>query len=205
MSVIDYYFSVSSPWVYLGHARLMEISRRHGIEINHVPMPVPQIFAATGGLPLPKRAPARQRYRFVELQRWRERLQVPLNLRPRFSPFDPALADRTVLAIVDAGNEPDRFLNVALAGVWVKDLDLADEATLGRVLREAGHDPVRTIQAAKSARIGDIYEANARRALEAGVFGAPSYIRDGEVFWGQDRLDLLEDAVSAGRKPFTPT
>ena len=79
--VVDYYFSLVSPWSYLGHDRFMALTRQHGVEVQYVPVFLGPVFAETGGLPLPKRAPHRQRYRFLELQRWREKLGVPLNLR----------------------------------------------------------------------------------------------------------------------------
>ena len=70
---LDYYFSLLSPWAYIGHASLMDIVGRHGLTVNYKPVALVQVFADTGGLPLPKRHPARQRYRMFELQRWREK------------------------------------------------------------------------------------------------------------------------------------
>lgn len=203
--VVDYYFSLLSPWSYLGHDRFTALIREQGADIQYLPFNPAPVFAETGGLPLPKRAPHRQRYRFLELQRWREKLGVPLNLRPKFWPFDATLADRIVLAILDEGGDPDGYIRRAFAGVWVKDQDLGDEAVLARLLRESNHDPLRTIKGARSERIGKAYEANGPRAIAADVFGAPSYVLNGEVFWGQDRLDLLADALASGRKPYRPS
>jgi 2-hydroxychromene-2-carboxylate isomerase len=202
---IDYFFTLASPWAYLGHGVFMDIVKRHSLDVDYRPALFANVFAETGGLPLLKRPPVRQRYRYVELQRWREMRGIALNLRPKGVPFDASLADRVVLAIVDAGNDPERYLRVAHQGVWEKELNLADEAMLGRVLREAGADPARTILAAKSEKIQARYDQNVRDAIAADVFGAPSYVLDGEVFWGQDRLELLDQALKSGRAPYRPT
>ena len=79
---VEYFLTMASPWAYLGHAAFMEIARRHRLDVRYRPMPVRRVFDATGGLPLPQRHPARQRYRLVELQRWRERRGLALNPQP---------------------------------------------------------------------------------------------------------------------------
>jgi 2-hydroxychromene-2-carboxylate isomerase len=202
--VIDYYFTLASPWSYLGHARFIDIAHRHGAEVNFLPVRFGPVFAETGGLPLPKRAPARQRYRFVEMQRWREKLGLPLNLRPKFWPFAAEQADRVVIALVEEGRDPEGYVRRAFAGVWANEQNLGDEAVLGRILRESGHDPIRTLKEARSDRVAQRYADTITRTIAADVFGAPSYVLDGEVFWGQDRLGLLDDALAGGRKPYTP-
>lgn len=100
---ITYYFSLHSPWTYLGNAVFHDIARRHGCTIDYRPMPLRSVFDETGGLPLPKRHPVRQRYRLLDLQRWRERRGVRLVLQPRHFPFDPSQADRMTIAILAAG------------------------------------------------------------------------------------------------------
>jgi 2-hydroxychromene-2-carboxylate isomerase len=83
--------------------------------------------------------------------------------------------------------------------------NLADPAVLARLLREAGFQPEALLASAASDDTRAVYERNRLEAIAAGVFGSPSYILDGEVFWGQDRLDLLEDALASARAPFSPT
>ncbi len=198
---IDYFLSLSSPWAYLGHAALMDIARRHDLAVSVRPMPVRQVFDATGGLPLPKRHPARQRYRLVELQRWRARRGLPLNPSPRHSPFDAALLDRTVIAIVSGGGDPDAFMRRAFAGIWAEDRDLADALTLAELLEETGHDSTTLLDAAGGEAAARLYEANRDAAIALDAFGVPAYVLDGEVFWGQDRLELLDEALASGRGP----
>jgi 2-hydroxychromene-2-carboxylate isomerase len=201
---VDYYFSVASPWVYLGYGPFLEIATRHGLTVAYKPVALGQVFDQTGGLPLPKRHPARQRYRLVELQRWRERRGMPLNLQPKHFPLDPTLVDRTVIAVIETGQSPEAFLRLAHAAVWERDRDMADADTIAAVLREAGLDPAPLIASARSPEIAAVHGRNLEAALAAGVFGAPSYVVEGEIFWGQDRLDLLDAMLTSGRGPYRP-
>ncbi|MBX6424988.1 MAG: 2-hydroxychromene-2-carboxylate isomerase [Variibacter sp.] len=197
---IDYFYSLASPWAYIGHAPFMDMVRRHGLAVRHKPVPLGKVFAETGGLPLSKRAPARQRYRILELQRWREKRGLKFHLRPKNWPFDATLADCFVIAMLQAGHDPDRFLRRAFAAVWEDEMSLADEASLLKVAAAAGvPDAARLLDAAKGDEARATYEANYRDALAVDAFGSPVYVRDGEPFWGQDRLDLLEEAVKSGR------
>lgn len=201
---IDYYFSLHSPWTYLGHATFLDIAGRHGCTIVYRPVPLRAVFDETGGLPLPKRHPVRQRYRLMDLQRWRERRGVPLVLQPKHFPFDPALADRFLIAIVQAGGDPGRFMGEIMAGVWARDDDMTQPDAVAAVAQATGFDAHALAKVAESDAVRQRYEATITAAIEAGVFGAPSYVLDGEVFWGQDRLELLDSALTSGRAPYRP-
>jgi carboxymethylenebutenolidase len=152
-----------------------------------------QIFAASGGLPLGKRAPQRQAYRLVELARFRDHLGLPLNLQPRFFPVAVDDAARLLIAAqLAAGSEVALKLSAAVfAAVWAQERNIADAGTLAELLAEQGL-PADWLDDAHSAQVQELYEAHTRQAIATGVFGAPSYVVDGEIFWGQDRLDLLE-------------
>jgi len=199
---IDYFFSLASPWSFLGHASFMEVAARHGAKVVHVPVNLGPVFAETGGLPLAKRAPARQRYRLVELQRWRVKRGVDFHLNPAFWPFDPTTADRAVIAALGHG-AVDTLLPRLYSAVWQRQENLGDPAELARIIDETGLPGAEIVAQAQGAETAAIYEANRARALAADMFGAPSYVLDGEVFWGQDRIDLLDDALASGRAPFT--
>ena len=161
-----------------------------------------EVFKATGGLPLAQRPPARQRYRMLELQRWRELRAIPLKLKPKHWPFDPKLADRCVVAITQAGGDPSGFMRAVWEASWIREEDCAKEAKLAELLSRTGHDAKDVIAAAKSEEIGKIYAARDPEAIAAGVFGSPCYVLGGEVFWGQDRLDLLDRALATKREPY---
>ena len=199
---VAYYFSLLSPWSYLGHAAFMRVVRAHDVKVVWKPIHLLALFPESGGLPLAKRHPSRRAYRDIELQRWRVERGLPLNLRPAFWPVDVGLADRIVIALAESGADPDSFVTRAFAGLWAEEDNLADEATLGRLLGDAGQDAATALARARSDETAELYAANTREALEAGVFGAPTYILDGEPFWGQDRIALLDGALAGGRAPF---
>ncbi len=194
---IDFYLSLRSPWAYLGSVRLEEIAARHGAEIAVKPVDYGTIFPQTGGLPLPKRAPARQAYRLVELRRWRRRLGLPLNLEPKGFAVDEAPAARLVIAAGESGGDPLRLAHAILRAVWTEERSIDDPATLKAIAEESGHDGAALLALAEQQETTAAYEALTREALSRGVFGAPTYIYEGEPFWGQDRLDFLDEALKA--------
>ncbi|MGL4973850.1 MAG: 2-hydroxychromene-2-carboxylate isomerase [Bosea sp. (in: a-proteobacteria)] len=201
---IDYFFTIASPWAYLGHKLLMETVAQHDVTLRWRPMPIAHVFAETGSLPLAKRPPARQRYRFVEMQRWRDKRGLPLVLKPARVPFVVDTVNRCIIALVELKRDPDAFVRLAFAGVWAEEADLADVAVIGQMLAAAGHDAAAVLALSQSPEIEAIYSANGEAAVAADVFGAPGYVLDGEVFWGQDRLELLADALASGRGPYSP-
>jgi 2-hydroxychromene-2-carboxylate isomerase len=201
---IDYFFTVMSPWTYLGHDALKAIATRHGATIIYRPVSLGDVFDATGSLPLAKRPPARQRYRWVEMQRWRDKRGLPLTFKPAHWPVAVDPVNRAIVAIAAAGGDPHAFTGRALAGVWAEDRNLGDPAVIAAMLAACGHDPAAILAAAESPAVEALYQENKAAAIAADVFGAPAYVRDGEVFWGQDRLDLLDDALASGRPAYRP-
>ncbi|MGB8398727.1 2-hydroxychromene-2-carboxylate isomerase [Bradyrhizobium sp.] len=200
---VDYYFSFQSPWAYIGHNSFRELVTTYDLTVNHKPVVLVDLFAETGGLPLVKRHPVRQRYRMVELQRWRDRRGLKFHLQPANWPFNARLADGVVIAAVEAGLDPDQYLRRGFAGVWEGQLNLADPATVTRLADESGLPGQRLVERSGSEAIGAAYEQNRQDALAADVFGSPAYVLDGEVFWGQDRLELLADALKSGRAAYS--
>jgi 2-hydroxychromene-2-carboxylate isomerase len=199
---IDYYFSLASPWSYLGHAEFIRIASENGAGVNYKPVALGKVFPETGGLPLAKRHPARQAYRLVELQRWREKRKIGLKLAPKFWPFDQTLADQLIIALAASGAAVESFLPYAFAAVFDHERNLADETVLSALLGEAKLDAAALLARAKSEATKNEYTRFGEEAIAAGVFGAPSYVLDGEIFWGQDRLSLLEEALKSGRAPY---
>ncbi len=198
---ILYFFSTLSPWAYIGHAEFKRIAARHGVSVDYRPVALSRVFPETGGLPLAKRHPARQHYRMLELQRWRDKRGLAFQLRPQHWPFDPSLADKAIVALAQEGmTEP--FTQRLFAAVFEQQRDLGQEATLAQILDESGLD-AHWLERAKSAEIEALYQRNLAQALAGDVFGSPSYVLDGELFWGQDRLELLDDALTSGRGPYS--
>jgi 2-hydroxychromene-2-carboxylate isomerase len=199
---IDYYFSMHSPWAFIGHAPFMDIVRRHDVKVTYKPISLSDVFAETGGLPVAKRHPARLRYRILELQRWREKRGLKFNLHPKYWPFNAEIADRFIVAVAAAGFDPHPFLRHAFAALWEGEHDLANDATLIALADGAKLPSQELLASAKSQDSEARYEQNARDAIAVEVIGSPSYVLNGEVFWGQDQLDLLADALRSGRMPY---
>ncbi|MFG1348448.1 2-hydroxychromene-2-carboxylate isomerase [Xanthobacter autotrophicus] len=202
---IDYFFSCVSPWSFLGHAPVMAVAQRHKATVAFHPVELGPVFAQTGGLPLAKRAPERQRYRLVELQRWRAKRGVELHLAPAFWPFDGALADQTIIAALQAGLPVDALIARICSGVWQRQENLALPEVIAALADSVGLPGASLVAAAEGEAAKAAYLDNRAKAMAADVFGAPSYVLDGEVFWGQDRIELLDDALASGRPPFRPT
>jgi 2-hydroxychromene-2-carboxylate isomerase len=199
---IDYYFSLPSPWAYIGHKLFREVAGRYDLKVNHKPVVLADLFSETGGLPLSRRHPVRQRYRMLELQRWRDKRGLKFHLQPANWPFDGRLADGLVIAAIEAGHDPDPFLRRGFSAIWEDQRNLADPATLIELADDSGLPGKQLLDRSASDEIGKLYEQNRQDALAADVFGSPAYVLDGEVFWGQDRIELLEDALKSGRAPY---
>ena len=193
--VIDYYFSPVSPWTYMGHARMHAIAKRHGATINVKPADLGAIFSMSGGLPLPKRAPQRQAYRMFELKRWRDYLQIPLTLQPKFFPADSTNATLMIYAAKPEGSERQMQLAGALLkACWAEERNIADLEALRAIAREQGFDADKLLGALESQK--PTYEAVTKEAIDRHVFGAPTFVYRDEPFWGQDRLEFLELALA---------
>jgi len=194
---VDYYLSLNSPWTFLGSALFAEIAVRNNVAVNVKPAKFGPIFEQTGGLPLPKRSPQRRAYRLMELKRWREVRAIPLNVEPTYFPCDDTVAVRLVIAARLQGKDAHRLSLELGRAVWEREETLADPATLSAAAARAGLDAAALRAAGPSdAELDALHEQYTREALAAGVFGAPSFVLpSGEIFWGQDRLDLLERAL----------
>ena len=195
---VDYYFAPQSPWMYLGHERFAELLQRTGAQVRVLPVDLGQVFPVSGGLPLPQRAPQRQAYRLLELRRFSEALGIPLNPQPRCFPVagDPAGWLITAVAQQDGDAAAMRLTGAVGRAVWAQERDIADATVLAELLDECGLDPQRLAQSQQDG-VKALFAAHTAQAIDAGVFGAPSYVIDGEIFWGQDRLDFVERRLMA--------
>ena len=195
---IEYYFFMISPFAYLGSRELERIARQHGAEIDVKPIEVKTTFAETGGVPPAKRPKPRQDYRFVELARWSRERALPLHQQPAHFPVPDGVAAGAVLAAKQDGGDPLKLAHALLSACWSEERDISDPETVRQVATESGHDGAAILERAQSEAMQQAFAATTREALERGVFGSPWYIVDGEPFWGQDRLDLLERKLAAG-------
>ncbi|WP_454711297.1 DsbA family protein [Cupriavidus nantongensis] len=197
--LVDYYLTPQSPYVYMGHARFSAIAARHDVQVNLKPCDLGKVFSVSGGVPLAQRPPQRQAYRLVELKRWSEFLNLPLNVEPAFFPVSGDAASKLIIATQLAhGTARAMALTGAIgAAVWAQQRNIADAATLAQIADETGLDGAGLLKAGEAQSVQAAYAQNTQDAISAGVFGAPWYVYDGEPFWGQDRLDFLERALAA--------
>ena len=193
MKKILYFYSVASPWSYLGIKRLKEISKKYSAQIIEKPIDlVGKVFVATGGIPVPQRHISRQNYRLLELKRWGEFLNIKINQKPKFfPPKDPHLPALFCLASIDMGINMD-FSSKVLEHLWVKENDISNIDTLKLIADDLKISFEELSKLATSDKIKKIYEANTQEAINMNIFGVPSYVYNNEIFWGQDRLELLE-------------
>ena len=190
---VDYYFAPQSPWTYLGHERFVAMAEKAGASIRVMPVDLGRVFPISGGLPLPKRAPQRQVYRLVELGRFSKYLQLPMNISPKYFPVSGDDAAKLIIA-VDIHDGTVQAMRVASAiqkACWAEERDIAAEQTLSEILAFLGLSAQR-IEQSRTPAVQERYDLDTQRAIDMGVFGAPTYVLDGEMFWGQDRLDFVE-------------
>lgn len=199
-TAIDYYFAPQSPWTYLGHQRLADMAQAAGIAIRVRPIDLGRVFPVSGGVQLKDRPKQRQAYRLVELARFRDHLKLPLNLEPQYFPVVPTLASKLIIAVQLAQGDEAAFklAGALMAAVWVQERDIANAETLAQILTECGL-PSEFLSQGESADVQALYDEYTDTAIELGVFGAPTYVLNGELFWGQDRLMFLEQAINSLR------
>jgi len=190
---IDYLFAPQSPWAYLGHARFVQIAAAASARVRVMPIDLGRVFPVSGGLPLAKRPAQRQAYRLVELERFSRFLQLPLNLHPKYFPVASDDAARLIIAAEQAdGVTPAlRLAGAVFAAVWAQERDIADAGVLAALLAECELAPG-LLEQSRTPGVQAHYDAYTQHAIQCQVFGSPTYVVDGEMFWGQDRLDFVE-------------
>jgi 2-hydroxychromene-2-carboxylate isomerase len=195
---IDYYLSLVSPWSYLGHERLVKIAKQNDATITIWPVDLSVIFPSTGGIPLPKRSEQRKAYRMQELRRWRDHAQVDLNLEPKHFPVSDKLAATMVVNLrMQDAHKAIHLAGACLRACWLEERDISDSDTLLAIAAENNLNGSALLT--DSARAIEKRTQDSVKAAELGVFGAPSYNFDEQLFWGQDRLDFLEKELQRAR------
>jgi 2-hydroxychromene-2-carboxylate isomerase len=189
---ITYFHSLSSPWAYLGGPRFHEIVRRHGAKVISRPTTIVQ---ENGGIPLRTRPDARRAYHEVELDRWRSFLGMPLTLRPRFYPTDPQFSARMVVAADLLGHDVLELSHALRRAIWAEEQDVTDPAVRIAVADRLGLDGARLQAMEEEPEVRAAWEKSHEKAIEQGVFGTPTYVHRGVLYWGQDRLDFLDRAL----------
>lgn len=192
--VLYYYHSLSSPWAYLGGPKLHALVAKYDL---HVELRPTTILPENGGVPLRSRPDARQRYHEVELDRWRRRLGMPLVLRPKYYPTDSTLPARMVVAATRLGCDALPLSHALLHALWAEERDVKDPAVRVAVANSVGLDGERLLAMQDTPDNHAAWEASHREAIDRGCFGTPTYVYRDVLYWGQDRLDFLDEALTA--------
>lgn len=204
MTEIEYFYSAHSSFAYLGSARLMEIAGAANSRIIHRPIDLSRVVEATGPGWSGDRTPSRRAYFFGrDKAHWSEFRAVPImDRRPTHHDNDMTLANGMLIAGLRQDVLIDRLAHGMLEAHWRDDADLANRETLAGLGAQADLDPEPLLDAALSPETLAVYEANTEEAIRRPVFGSPTYFVDGDMFYGQDRLELVERALE---KPFAGT
>ena len=193
---IDYYLSTLSPYAYLAGNRLEQIAAKHGASVTYKPLDVLQLFARTGGQAPKDRHPARMAYRAQELPRQAKKTGLPFNFRPAHWPTNAAPSSYAIIAAQNAGGgDLGGLVQAILRACWAEDRDIAEDDVIKACLEQSGFDPKLADSGLLSG--AETYAANLDQAVAANVFGVPFYVVDsGQSFWGQDRLDDLDQHLA---------
>ena len=194
---IEYFAAPQSPWTYLGHERFVALANKYRAEILLKPVDAAKVFAATGGVPVAQRPPARQAYRLAELTRWSQHLGMPLNLHPQCFPVSGEPGGKLIIAALhSAGTDKALALLGALGrACWANEKNIADSDTLVTIANSIGLDGAALLSLSGSDAVAADFARNTEAAIAADVFGVPWYRIDGEGYWGQDRLEFIERSL----------
>ena len=202
MKTIEYFYSTRSIYAYFGAERIVELARRFGRCLVHHPIDLSKVVPAAGSLPFDRRSAAHKAYQFGrEIERWSEYLGIPALVDPLHHWGGRELSSGVVLAAQRAGADVDRLHWEILRALWHFDRDLDSEQVLGELVASAGANPESVLQSARSPAVQEEFAACTERAIALGVPGSPTYLVDGEMFYGQDRLMMVERALV---RPFAP-
>lgn len=193
---VVHYFSPMSGYAYLGFGALGALADRRRASIEHKPVDIMKVFAAVDAIASARQSPARLAHRRADMARWARRRGLQANLQPRFWPVDATLASCAIIAAQENGFGATALTASILSAVWARDLDIARPDVIGALARENGLDGGEILDLAQSPAIFARYLANTQEAIAAGVIGSPTYRVGDELYFGQDRLDFVEEALA---------
>lgn len=195
MKTFEFWFDFGSPAAYLAFTQIPRIEAETGAKAIYRPMLLGGVFQATGNQS-PAAIPAKGKYIFDDFNRFAKRYDVPFSNNPHF-PINTLLLMRGAAGLQQQQSE--RFLAYCTAvfdAIWVNALNMNDPATVGGALLKAGFDPQKLMALANDQATKDALKASTTEAVSRGVFGAPTFFVDGQMYWGQDRLDFVKEALA---------
>lgn len=199
MSGLTFWFDVHSPWVYLASFRVGDIARRHELPLRWRPLHLPRLLDEIGGHKPLEASPQRVAWFRQDIADHAELLGVPLRYHPHY-PLRNSRALRACLLADDEG-KAEAFLRRVLTGYWAEQADISDLDQLARWGTEVGLDPEQVKAAAQSEAFKQRLDDNTAEAIARGVFGVPTVDTGSRLYFGFDRLDLLDNHISRGKTP----
>jgi 2-hydroxychromene-2-carboxylate isomerase len=194
MKSFEFWFDFGSPAAYLAWTQIPSIKAATGATAQFKPMLLGGVFQATGNQS-PITVPAKGKYTFVDFARFAKRYGVPLNHNPYF-PINTLLLMRGAIGLQankDAGFEA--YCRAMFNAFWVDALNMNDAAIVGKALQQAGFDPQSMLTLANDQNTKDALKAATQTAVDRGVFGAPTFFVGDQMFWGQDRIEFVKEAL----------
>ena len=193
--------SHGSPWTFLGHKKVNEIAKNNNCELDIMPVNYGEIFPVSGGLPVHKRPLQRQKYRLQELKRWSEFLKIKLNPEPKHFPSRSLLPSKVIISVKILNFENVNDIAYAIMeGLWIKEMNIDDPKNLKKILTRFIKTADEVIDFSESKQVEKEMNEYTKEAIDLAVFGAPTYILDDQIYWGQDRLDFLERYIKRKNK-----
>lgn len=193
---VEFYFDVGSPTSYLAYTQLQKICSETSATLSFRPILLGGVFKATGNAS-PNEVPAKARYSVIDLDRFARRYGVPLNFNPHF-PVNTLNLMRALTAV--QARQPERFvafLELTFKAMWVDRLNLNDPAELAEALKSGGFDPAEIFAWVNDPQIKEQLKRDTEAAIARGIFGAPSMFVDDQLYFGQDRVDFVREALSS--------
>ena len=192
---IDYYFTPPSPYTYLAGPRFKSLAQNNNLTVNWKPFDLFAAFALTGQKKVKERPPQIQANRLNELRRWGAFLKMKINIQPKHFPPDAVPSHKMIIAAIKTGEEVTDLANAYMSACWAEERNISEKDTVIAIANEQGFDGSALFQVAQTTEIQKSLDQNTEEAIAKNVFGAPTWIYKGELFWGQDRIDFLTRAI----------
>lgn len=192
---IDYFYAPISGYAYLGEPRLVEIAKAHDIKIRFKPIDIAMVFAQSETTAPFKQSQTRLNYRLMDLQRVADKLSLPIHPKPLHWPVPVELAATTIYSAIALGCDPHTVSFAILSAVYAQQANVAEVSTIQAILESLNLDAETILNNRNSCEIQYQYEAATQEAIDLGVFGSPTYVYNRELFFGQDRLQMLSEAL----------
>jgi 2-hydroxychromene-2-carboxylate isomerase len=192
---VEFFFDFGSPTTYLAWTQLPQLCAEAGADLVYRPMLLGGVFQATGNAS-PVTVPAKGRYMLEDMARHARRYGVPMRMNPHF-PINTLMLMRGAVGLqLERPDLFDVYVRTVFSAMWVEPRNLGDLEILAGTLTEAGIDPREVLEIANQQRVKDALKANTEEAVRRGAFGAPTMFVGGQMYFGQDRLDFVREALA---------